>query len=155
MGLYKTAKSELTGVFDNKYVAWGLIIGTGYLAIRFVNGGLSGLGSIGNGLTNLFVKNKVLASNPGVTTPQYEAAQSIADGLARSFGKYKTSNPNSTWDEDEDQICSLINSIQSADQAKLVKQIYQAITGYDLYSNYDTYVHWPDGADDLHVSWIK
>ena len=159
MGLYKTAKSEFSGaltkVVDNKYVAWGLIIGSGYLAIRFVNKGFAGLGAFGSGISNLFIRNKVRAANPGVTNDQYNAAYTIADGLAKAFGKYKSDNSNSHWDEDEDTICALINSIQSADQAKLVKQIYTAITGFDLYANYDAYVHWPDGANDTQVNWIK
>jgi hypothetical protein len=159
MGLYKTAKSEfssaLTSVVDNKYVAWGLIIGSGYLAIRFVNKGFAGLGAFGTGINNLFIRNKVRASNPGVTNDQYNAAQVIADGLAKAFGKYKSESEFSTWDEDEEKICALINSLQSLDQAKLVKQIYTAITGYDLYANYDSYVHWPDGANETQLNWIK
>lgn len=140
-----------------KFLSWAVIGGGVFLGIKYAKKLGKGVQGVSDYVEDKIIENKVKNQVPGTSSQSYSDAQKIADGLARAFGKYKKDSPYSTWDEDEEKVKTLINSLQSSEQGNLVKKIYLELTGFDLYANYDNHVHWPDtiGVDKTKLSWIQ
>lgn len=149
MAMRSTIKNELKGVFDNRYVAWGLIIGCGWLGVKLVNKGFAAGGAVNKFVDDQVDKAKVKNQNPGSTNDDYNRAYAIANSVSIALGTKKGTGWLSTLTEDEEKAAYDLNKISSQLEANLVKDIYRNLTGRDLWYDINDLFH------NYQIAWIN
>lgn len=150
--MLKSLNKGVSGVLESQSLGWVVVVVGGYLAYRLIRrtGGL--IGSITGSVDKALLGDKIKSGTPGVTNDIYNKGYKIAVNVSNALG----TNPAQAWysklTEDEDAATFELNKIDSQVLATVVKQVYEKISGFDLWFHIEQYFFsWQIRAIDARV----